>query len=142
MGVHIDLYAAQLLQEGYSRQSARHNIRVICDFSHWLARQRLGLEDLDEQTVDQYQQFRRDTMPQRVLTYPAALAPVVATLIPSERPLAGHVCALHTTGANRAPAKQRLMQRFGECTAQSMARLLVFLSPITTPPFCTQPEEC
>lgn len=28
-----------------------------------------------------------------------------------------------------------LMQHFGECTAQSMARLLVFLSPITAPPF-------
>ncbi len=33
-----------------------------------------------------------------------------------------------------------LMQQFGECTAQSMARLRVFLSPITVTPFCTQPE--
>lgn len=59
LGGHIDLYAAKLLQEGHGRQSARHNIRVICDFSHWLARQQLGTDDLDEQTVDRYQQFRR-----------------------------------------------------------------------------------
>ena len=33
-----------------------------------------------------------------------------------------------------------LMQRFGECAAQPMARLLVFLSAITVPLFCTPPE--
>jgi hypothetical protein len=33
-----------------------------------------------------------------------------------------------------------LRQRFGDCAAQPMTRLLVFLSPITAPLFCTQPE--
>ena len=46
------------------------------------------------------------TKPGRFLTHPAALASVVATPIPSHWPLAGHVRALHTTGANRVPAKQ------------------------------------
>jgi hypothetical protein len=35
-----------------------------------------------------------------------------------------------------------LMQRFGDCAAQPMTQLLVFLSPITVPLFCTQPEGC
>ncbi len=58
LGVHIDLYAARLLKEGHCRQSAWRGLRVVCDFSHWLARKRLGLNDLDERTVDRYQQFR------------------------------------------------------------------------------------
>lgn len=33
-----------------------------------------------------------------------------------------------------------LIQRFGECAPQPMARLLIFLSPITASRFCTQVE--
>ena len=38
LGVHIDLFAARLLREGHRRQGAWRNLRVACDFSHWLAR--------------------------------------------------------------------------------------------------------
>lgn len=58
LGVHIDLYAAQLLKEGHCRQSAWRSLRVVCDFSHWLARKRLGLGDVNERTLARYQQFR------------------------------------------------------------------------------------
>jgi site-specific recombinase XerD len=58
LGVHIDQYAAQLLKEGHCRQSAWRSLRVVGDFSHWLHRKRLGLDDVDERTVDRYQQFR------------------------------------------------------------------------------------
>ncbi|WP_211455437.1 site-specific integrase [Collimonas antrihumi] len=58
LGVHIDIYAAKLLKEGHCQQSAWRSLRVVCDFSHWLARKRLDLHDLDEQTVKQYERFR------------------------------------------------------------------------------------
>jgi hypothetical protein len=59
LGVHIDLFAARLLREGHCRQSAWRNLRVACDFSHWLARKRLGLGDINEQSIDENQKFRR-----------------------------------------------------------------------------------
>lgn len=58
LGVYIDVYAAKLLEEGHCRQSAWRSLRVVCDFSHWLARKRLDLHDLNEQTVEQYERFR------------------------------------------------------------------------------------
>lgn len=58
LGVHIDIYAAKLLEEGHCRQSAWRSLRVVCDFSHWLARKRLDLQDVNEETVKQYERFR------------------------------------------------------------------------------------
>ena len=58
LGIHIDLFAKQLLKEGHCRQGAWRNLRVVCDFSHWLARKRLGLHELDERTTEQYLKFR------------------------------------------------------------------------------------
>jgi site-specific recombinase XerD len=58
LGIHIDLYAAQLLKEGHCRQSAWRCLRVVSDFSHWLGRKRISLAEVDEQTVERYQEFR------------------------------------------------------------------------------------
>ena len=58
LGSYIDLFADRLQMEGHSRQSAWRNLSVACDFSHWLARKNLGLGELDERTVEQYQRFR------------------------------------------------------------------------------------
>ena len=58
LGVHIDLYAARLLKEGHCRQSAWRCLRVVSDFSHWLERKRIGLGEVDERTVERYQEFR------------------------------------------------------------------------------------
>ena len=58
LGVHIDLYASQLLKEGHCRQSAWRCLRVVSDFSHWLERKHIGLAGVDERTVEKYQQFR------------------------------------------------------------------------------------
>jgi site-specific recombinase XerD len=59
LGAHIDLFAARLLREGHCRQGAWRNLRVACDFSHWLARKRLELDDINEQSIEEYQEFRR-----------------------------------------------------------------------------------
>jgi site-specific recombinase XerD len=58
LGIHIDLYAAQLLKEGHCRQSAWRCLRVVSDFSHWLERKRISLAEVDERTVERYQEFR------------------------------------------------------------------------------------
>ncbi len=58
LGVHIDIYAARLLREGHCYQSGARCIRVVADFSRWLARKRLGIDDVDERAVEQYQRFR------------------------------------------------------------------------------------
>jgi len=58
LGVHVDLYSARLLKEGHCRQSACRCLRVVGDFSRWLASKQLGLRDVDEKRVAQYQAFR------------------------------------------------------------------------------------
>jgi hypothetical protein len=58
LGIHIDLYAAQLLTEGHCRQSAWRCLRVVSDFSHWLERKRISLQEIDERTVERYQALR------------------------------------------------------------------------------------
>jgi hypothetical protein len=59
LGNYIDLFADHLHKEGHCRQSAWRNLRIACDFSHWLARKHLGLGELDERIVEQYQRFQR-----------------------------------------------------------------------------------
>ena len=58
LGIHIDLFAKQLLEEGHCIQGAWRNLRVVCDFSHWLADKQLSLHELDERIVEQYLKFR------------------------------------------------------------------------------------
>ena len=58
LGTHIDLFATRLLKEGHCTQSAYRNLRIVSDFSHWLAKKGLGLRELNEQTVERYLEFR------------------------------------------------------------------------------------
>lgn len=58
LGVHIDLFSARLLKEGHCQQSAWRNIKVVGDFSRWLARKGIVAGDIDEDIVDQYMRFR------------------------------------------------------------------------------------
>jgi len=59
LGCYIDLFADQLQREGHCQQGAWRNLRVVSDFSHWLARRHLDVGDISEQTVGAYQSFRR-----------------------------------------------------------------------------------
>jgi len=59
LGCYIDLFAEQLQREGHCQQGAWRNLRVVSDFSHWLARRHLDVGDVSEQTVNEYQSFRR-----------------------------------------------------------------------------------
>jgi site-specific recombinase XerD len=59
LGRHLDAFAARLLEEGHCQQSAWRNLRVVGDYSRWLARKGLRLSDVNERTVEQYQRFRQ-----------------------------------------------------------------------------------
>lgn len=59
LGPHLNAFAARLLQEGHCRQSAWRNLRVVGDYSRWLADKGLRLCDVNERTVERYQRFRQ-----------------------------------------------------------------------------------
>ena len=59
LGPYIDEYAALLCEQGYSHQSARRQIRWLADFSRWLQRQGLQVEEINLQRIANYQQYRR-----------------------------------------------------------------------------------
>ncbi len=59
LGAHLDVFAARLRKEGHCQQSGWRILRVVGDYSRWLARKGLSLPDVGEDTVEQYQRFRR-----------------------------------------------------------------------------------
>jgi len=59
LGEHIDRFAALLSERGYARQTAKVQIRLVADLSHWLQRRRLGVGDLDEQRVLRFLRHKR-----------------------------------------------------------------------------------
>ncbi len=54
LGTHVDGFASRLLEQGFSPGRARDKIRLIADFNGWLQRQRLGVNDIDPQTLNRY----------------------------------------------------------------------------------------
>ena len=58
LGDYVDLYAAQLLREGHCYQSGARGIRIVGDFSQWLARKHFDICAVDESLVEQYLCFR------------------------------------------------------------------------------------
>jgi site-specific recombinase XerD len=59
IGDFMDLYAAHLMQQGYTRESGRRLIKIASDLSCWLKRKRLALGDLDELVLDRYYRYRK-----------------------------------------------------------------------------------
>lgn len=58
LGQYIDVYAERLLHEGHCYQSGGRCIRVVGDFSLWLSRKQLDIDDVDECIIEQYEHFR------------------------------------------------------------------------------------
>ena len=63
LGLYIDDYAAQLVEQGFSRVTALRTLRLVADLSRWLERRKLGVDQLDEAALRQYQSFRARTWP-------------------------------------------------------------------------------
>lgn len=58
LGDYVDLYAAQLLREGHCYQSGARCIRIVSDFSQWLACKHFDIHEVDEHLVGRYLRFR------------------------------------------------------------------------------------
>ena len=58
LGAHIDAYAALLHEQGYGRQSACRQIRLMADLGCWLGRHDLAANDLSPQRLQAYLQYR------------------------------------------------------------------------------------
>ena len=54
LGHYIDDYVALLDEQGYSRQSACSQTRLVADLSRWLHRQGFEANDINEQTIDMF----------------------------------------------------------------------------------------
>ena len=59
LGIHIDAYEALLQDQGYSRASTYVHLHIVADFSRWLKRGKLDVEDIGEQAVKRYLKCRR-----------------------------------------------------------------------------------
>lgn len=54
----IEIYAALLHRRGYKRQSARIQIRLVADFSRWIARQGIKVCRVSQPIIDRYLRSR------------------------------------------------------------------------------------
>jgi site-specific recombinase XerD len=63
LGPYIDEYAGRLVEQGLGRSTGKRTLRLIADLSRWLERKGLGIDELNEATLQQYRQFRARTKP-------------------------------------------------------------------------------
>jgi len=56
LGPYIDSYAAEMRGEGYAQQTAELQIRLVADFSRWLARCRITAQEI---TAEHFQPYLR-----------------------------------------------------------------------------------
>ncbi len=54
LGPHIDELIAQLQGQNYARHSIRCKIRVVADFSRWLAKRQIGADAVDSDRVQRF----------------------------------------------------------------------------------------
>lgn len=66
LGPHIDHFAQQLSEQGYSQQCARRQLRLVAELSHWLCRRHLMVSDL---TIAKMERFLRDRARRRPIKY-------------------------------------------------------------------------
>ena len=65
LGPYFDSYAAEMCSEGYAQQTRETQIRVVADFDRWLARHRLGAQEV---TSELFAPFLRARARRRHLT--------------------------------------------------------------------------
>ena len=65
LGPYFDSYATEMCREGYAQQTREVQIRVVADFDRWLARRRLGVQEV---TTELFEPFLRARARRRNLT--------------------------------------------------------------------------
>ena len=58
LGPYMDSYAADMHQQGYATPTAESQIRLVADFSRWLARKRLPPQEINHRTLSSYLRSR------------------------------------------------------------------------------------
>ena len=56
LGPFFESYASEMCSEGYAQQTREVQIRVVADFSHWLARRRINAQEV---TAELFRLFLR-----------------------------------------------------------------------------------
>src|SRR3954452_23550748 len=56
LGPYIDSYAAEMCSEGYARETRELQVRLVADFGNWLARRRVGAQEI---TVELFRPYLR-----------------------------------------------------------------------------------
>jgi hypothetical protein len=59
LGAYLEGFAALLGARGYARATEKEKLRVVADFSRWLDRWRLEIDDVDERRGTEFVRARR-----------------------------------------------------------------------------------
>ena len=66
LGPYLDAFAAEMHAEGYAQQTAELQIRLVADFSHWLAKRRIPAAEISADLFPSYLRSRaRHRRPRR-----------------------------------------------------------------------------
>jgi site-specific recombinase XerD len=58
LGLHIDAFAALLVEQGYAKSTAKEKVQLVGDLSHWLHRRGISVEGLEGE-VARFLRYRR-----------------------------------------------------------------------------------
>lgn len=59
LGAHLDEFCSFLVDGGYAVPTIRHKLWVLGELGRWMAKEHLGVVDLDEQRVAEFLEARR-----------------------------------------------------------------------------------
>lgn len=62
LGPYINTYAKYLQDNGYSHHSSCYQLRLIASFSRWLQHQDIEAEDINDQTIDRFIKYRKQSL--------------------------------------------------------------------------------
>jgi site-specific recombinase XerD len=114
LGLYMGAFAALLVTEGHCYQSGARNIRVAADYSAWLAINHLSVNDVNEDSISKYEQFRQQHR-RPFLSDHAALIRLLRLLrgINATTPVAKIV--LQPLAQIESDFEQYLRQNYGHC---------------------------
>ena len=58
LGPYLDSYAADMHQQGYAQPTAESQIRLVVDFSRWLAKRQIIPQEITTEHCQRYLRFR------------------------------------------------------------------------------------
>jgi integrase/recombinase XerD len=81
LGQYMDSYAANMLEQGYARPTVLAHIRLLADFSRWLAKHRLAAEEITRELFPSYLRSRQSRHCRLKHNDPSALKRMLNLLI-------------------------------------------------------------